>query len=97
MTGKPESKVEVAKRHGRHLRGTIAETLASERTHFGHDDIQLLKFHGAYQQDDGDVRRERGRARERGAMVRWRFRPAPSPSSTRSSGSPTSTPAAPCG
>ena len=57
MTGKPESKVEVAKRHGRHLRGTIAQTLASERTHFGHDDIALLKFHGTYQQDDRDARR----------------------------------------
>ena len=57
MTGKPESKVEVAKRHGRHLRGTIAETLASDRTHFGHDDTALLKFHGTYQQDDRDARR----------------------------------------
>lgn len=57
MTGQPESKVEVAKRRGRHLRGTIAETLVSERTHFGHDDISLLKFHGTYQQDDRDARR----------------------------------------
>jgi sulfite reductase (ferredoxin) len=58
MTGKPESKVEVAKRGGRHLRGTIAETLASEATHFGHDDIHLLKFHGTYQQDSRDQRRD---------------------------------------
>jgi len=58
MTGKPESKVEVAKRNGRHLRGTIAETLASDGTHFGHDDTALLKFHGTYQQDDRDTRRE---------------------------------------
>ena len=58
MTGAPESKVEVAKRRSRHLRGTIAETLASDRTHFGHDDLQLLKFHGTYQQDDRDARRE---------------------------------------
>jgi sulfite reductase (ferredoxin) len=58
MTGKPESKVEVAKRRGRHLRGTIAETLGSERTHFGEDDVHLLKFHGTYQQDDRDTRRE---------------------------------------
>jgi len=58
MTGKPESKVELAKRRGGHLRGTIAETLASDRTHFGHDDLQLLKFHGTYQQDDRDARRE---------------------------------------
>ena len=57
MTGQPESKVEVAKRHGRHLRGTIAETLASDRTHFGGDDASLLKFHGSYQQDDRDQRR----------------------------------------
>jgi len=57
MTGQPESKVEVAKRQGRHLRGTIAETLASDRTHFGGDDTALLKFHGSYQQDDRDARR----------------------------------------
>jgi sulfite reductase (ferredoxin) len=57
MTGKPESKVEVAKRTGRHLRGTITETLTSDRTHFGGDDVALLKFHGTYQQDDRDARR----------------------------------------
>ncbi len=54
-----ESKVETAKRHGRQLRGTIAETLASGATHFGHDDVQLLKFHGTYQQDSRDQRRGR--------------------------------------
>ena len=59
---KPESKVEVAKRNGRHLRGTIAETLASGATHFEHDDIHLLKFHGTYQQDSRDERRERASA-----------------------------------
>ncbi len=57
MTGQPESKVEVAKRQGHHLRGTIAETLGSDRTHFGGDDVALLKFHGTYQQDDRDARR----------------------------------------
>jgi sulfite reductase (ferredoxin) len=56
---KPESKVELAKRNGRHLRGSIAETLASDATHFEHDDIQLLKFHGTYQQDSRDERRGR--------------------------------------
>ncbi len=56
---KPESKVEVAKRNSRRLRGTIAETLASDATHFEHDDIQLLKFHGTYQQDSRDERRGR--------------------------------------
>jgi len=57
-----ESKVEVAKRQGRQLRGTIAETLASDATHFEHDDIQLLKFHGTYQQDSRDERRGRAAA-----------------------------------
>src|SRR4051812_28448172 len=46
MPPKPESKVEAAKRQGRHLRGTIAETLASAASHFEHDDVHLLKFHG---------------------------------------------------
>jgi sulfite reductase (ferredoxin) len=59
MPPKPESKVEVAKRNSRRLRGTIAETLASDATHFEHDDIQLLKFHGTYQQDSRDERRGR--------------------------------------
>jgi sulfite reductase (ferredoxin) len=59
MPSKPESKVELAKRNGRHLRGRIAETLASDATHFEHDDIQLLKFHGTYQQDSRDERRGR--------------------------------------
>jgi sulfite reductase (ferredoxin) len=54
-----ESKIEAAKRNGRHLRGTIAETLASGATHFEHDDVQLLKFHGTYQQDSRDERRGR--------------------------------------
>jgi sulfite reductase (ferredoxin) len=70
MTGQPESKVEVAKRRGRHLRGTIAETLASDASHFGTDDVSLLKFHGTYQQDDRDLRRGREAA---GAEKVWSF------------------------
>lgn len=73
MTTKPESKVEIAKRNGRHLRGTIAETLESGATHFGADDIHLLKFHGTYQQDSRDERRQRESAGEEKAysfMVR---------------------------
>jgi sulfite reductase (ferredoxin) len=73
MTGQPESKVEVAKRQGRHLRGTIADVLASERSHFGHDDVALLKFHGTYQQDDRDARRgleAAGREKAYSFMVR---------------------------
>jgi sulfite reductase (ferredoxin) len=65
MTPKPESKVEIAKRKGRHLRGSIAETLASDASHFGHDDVHLLKFHGTYQQDDRDARRGREEGEEK--------------------------------
>jgi len=58
-----ESKLEPIKRESRHLRGTLAETLASDTTHFTKDENQLLKFHGIYQQDDRDQRHER---RQRG-------------------------------
>lgn len=57
-----QSKVERAKRNGDHLRGTIEQTLGEACTHFGKDDVQLLKFHGTYQQDDRDVRHERRKA-----------------------------------
>ncbi len=60
-----ESKVEQAKRQGRHLRGTISETLVAEVTHFTGDDLTLLKFHGTYQQDDRDLRRSRDEGAEK--------------------------------
>jgi len=50
------SKVEVAKEASRQLRGTIAEVLASSADCFEHDDQQLLKFHGIYQQENRDAR-----------------------------------------
>jgi sulfite reductase (ferredoxin) len=53
-----ESDVEVFKRESRALRGGIEETLTSKETHFGEADHQLLKFHGVYQQDDRDTRKE---------------------------------------
>jgi len=44
-----------------HLAGDIAGELATDTSAFGADSVSLLKFHGIYQQDDRDVRRERGR------------------------------------
>lgn len=67
---KKESKVEVAKRNSHHLRGDIEKTLQSDATHFEHDDAQLLKFHGTYQQDDRDLRRQR---RSEGLEKAWSF------------------------
>ena len=60
-----ESKVESAKRQGRHLRGTIAEQLHDGGSHFEGDDVTLLKFHGTYQQDDRDARKRRDESAEK--------------------------------
>jgi sulfite reductase (ferredoxin) len=54
-----QTKTEDAKRNSRYLRGEIAETLASDKTHFEHDDEQVLKFHGVYEHDDRDTRKTR--------------------------------------
>lgn len=54
--GKP-SQIEVLKVNSRQLRGTINQDLHSaEVDHFDHDDANLLKHHGTYQQDNRDVR-----------------------------------------
>lgn len=48
------------KHASRYLRGTIAEALADVSTgSMPADDQQLLKFHGTYQQDDRDLRKDR--------------------------------------
>lgn len=44
-----------------YLAGTIGTELAGDGISFEHDAELLLKFHGIYQQDDRDVRRERTR------------------------------------
>lgn len=70
---KKDSKLEIIKREGRGLRGTIRQSLASSESPFSPSDAQLLKFHGTYQQDDRDVRRARlaqGRGRAHQLMVR---------------------------
>ncbi|MCC6145575.1 MAG: NADPH-dependent assimilatory sulfite reductase hemoprotein subunit [Candidatus Hydrogenedentes bacterium] len=53
------SGVETFKARSRGLRGTIAEELAQATSHFSEENVQLLKHHGSYQQDDRDIRRER--------------------------------------
>lgn len=56
------SKVERAKKKSRRLRGTIREVLDSDADRFRHDDVQALKFHGVYQQDNRDSRVDRRKA-----------------------------------
>ncbi len=53
-------KNEGLKENSRFLRGTILEGLADESTGaISAEDQQLIKFHGIYQQDDRDLRKER--------------------------------------
>ncbi len=65
---KPEapkrSAIDVIKEGSHDLRGTVAEGLVKETMHFEEADRQLLKFHGTYQQDDRDVRKERVKAKQ---------------------------------
>ena len=55
---KKVSPVEKIKQASRFLMGTIDAELADPVDHFNSDNIQLLKFHGTYQQDDRDKRLE---------------------------------------
>jgi sulfite reductase (NADPH) hemoprotein beta-component len=63
-TEKGLSPNEVIKAESHFLRGTIAEGLTHVETGaLADDDTQLTKFHGIYQQDDRDLRAERGRSK----------------------------------
>lgn len=68
------SKVERVKRTSRQLRGTIARTLNDPHaTCFDENDVQLIKFHGIYQQEDRDERtaaKVTGQGRQPFFMVR---------------------------
>lgn len=50
------SKVEGIKVGSNYLRGTIADELAGQTASFTGENVQLLKFHGTYQQDHRDHR-----------------------------------------
>jgi sulfite reductase (ferredoxin) len=64
------SKVERIKIESNYLRGRIAEELAEDSSYFSEDQIQLIKFHGMYQQEDRDVRQARKAA---GAEKAYQF------------------------
>src|SRR5271156_3180363 len=55
------SAVETIKESSRWLRGTLAEELAQDVDHFTDDSKNLLKFHGSYQQEDRDARKNRAK------------------------------------
>ena len=54
-----KAKLEIVKENSRFLRGTIAEELARDTPNVSSGNTGLLKFHGTYQQDDRDARKQR--------------------------------------
>ena len=70
------SKNESSKAHSDHLRGRIKDELISNSPAFSEESEQLLKFHGIYQQDDRDRRKEaraRGLDKHHQLMIRTRI------------------------
>lgn len=70
------SKNESIKARSNHLRGQIADELVDDAPAFSDDSEQLLKFHGVYQQDDRDRRKEaraRGLDKHHQLMIRTRI------------------------
>ena len=53
------SAAEGVKENSRLLRGTISLEVLQDSDHFNDQNKQLLKFHGTYQQDDRDARKQR--------------------------------------
>jgi len=67
---RPLSRNEAIKEESRFLRGTLTEGLSRAETGaLSEDDTQLTKFHGIYQQDDRDLRAERGKKRMEKAFI----------------------------
>ncbi|WP_185958276.1 NADPH-dependent assimilatory sulfite reductase hemoprotein subunit [Fodinibius sediminis] len=66
-----KSKIEVIKENSEYLRGPLAHEVGNDASHFSKDAIQVLKFHGTYQQDDRDLRE--GRDRHYIFMIRGRL------------------------
>lgn len=68
---KTKSKIEVIKENSDYLRTPLAKEVGNDSSHFGKEAIQVLKFHGTYQQDDRDLRD--GRDRHYIFMIRGRL------------------------
>lgn len=69
--GQKVSKVEGLKERSNYLREPVASELLLDTTHFTEDAIQILKFHGSYQQDNRD-NRVKGQEKDYQFMLRTR-------------------------
>ncbi|MEN9203870.1 MAG: NADPH-dependent assimilatory sulfite reductase hemoprotein subunit [Thermostichus sp. DG_1_6_bins_120] len=70
------SKVEQIKADSHFLRDPLLEEVGQDTTHFSEAAVQVLKFHGTYQQDDRDLRQQRrqeGQERAYSMMLRTRI------------------------
>jgi sulfite reductase (ferredoxin) len=56
------SAVERVKQESHGLRGALVAELDTDSTHFSEEAKQILKFHGSYEQEDRDQRKERKKA-----------------------------------
>lgn len=65
------SKVEGIKEHSNFLREPVATEILEDTTHFSENAVQLLKFHGSYQQDNRD-NRVKGQEKDYQFMLRTR-------------------------
>ncbi len=65
------SKLENIKDRSNYLREPLATELLNDSTHFTEDAIQILKFHGSYQQDNRD-NRVKGQEKDYQMMLRTR-------------------------
>ncbi|NCS19027.1 MAG: sulfite reductase, ferredoxin dependent [Microcystis aeruginosa G11-06] len=65
------SKVEGIKEHSNYLREPLASELLEDTTHFTDAAVQILKFHGSYQQDNRD-HRTKGQEKDYQMMLRTR-------------------------
>ena len=68
---KKPSKLEGLKERSNYLREPVASELLEDTTHFSEEAIQILKFHGSYQQDNRD-NRVKGQEKDYSMMLRTR-------------------------
>lgn len=71
LASKEPSKFEQLKANSQHLREPLASELENDLPFFTDGAVQILKFHGSYQQDNRD-NRLKGQAKDWGMMLRLR-------------------------
>ncbi len=68
----PRAKFEQFKADSNYLNEPLKSELRNESDHFTNDSVQLLKFHGSYQQDDREHRKRGGIGKDWQMMLRLR-------------------------